>query len=88
MDAAAWLGSYRRMAEEDENTPERRRLVKVIRIGATIAGALLLIGAVWLAINGYESGGMVGAFPGLIMFIIALFLIQVAAYVPKDPPGA
>ncbi|MGE0046445.1 MAG: hypothetical protein AB7J28_16460 [Hyphomonadaceae bacterium] len=74
------------MADDQENTPQRRVLVRVIRIGTTVAGALALIAAAWLSLNGYESAGLVGAFPGLVLFVFAIFLLQVAAYVPRDPP--
>ena len=69
--------------DQEEADPTRRGLVRLIRIGAAVAGAMLLIGAVWLTFSGYEAGGLLGAFPGLFLFVIGIFLIQAASYTPR-----
>jgi hypothetical protein len=50
-------------------------LVKLIRIGGAVAGALLLIGGAYLAWSGFTSAGLLGAFPGILLFVIGLVLL-------------
>jgi hypothetical protein len=51
---------------------------RLIRIGGAVAGALVLIGAAYLAWSGYSSAGFLGAFPGVVLFVIGIILLAVA----------